>query len=420
MLSICLKCKCCLEGEVLVQFKFLVIMKIQIFFLLLFFEILYLSFYSQDVVDFSLEAVLVIELEVEEGVEKLGFMFLGSVDVYYWANLMANNDLAYSVLAFNMVFVYVLGFGMGMFNFIGVWEGQWGGVVGDLVFGFWGVDVVFVFGVFNNVVNQFYVYWKVIDQLILMMGDFNIFLGYEVIFFIGNFNYLIFYMFFWGLFFYMGIKVDFVVSDDLFFMLGVFNLIDFMEFNLVGIYSLGGQIGYKGVYFNFLYGDQDGCLMDEDMEEGLVFVGVLFQVDLIVGWDLMEVFYLGLNMIYNMIVMGEYIEQGEIVADSGDGNSFYGVVVYLQYWVFEIFVFGLCGEYFVEVNGGYGIIGFYDVDVNGSIMVLIFFGNIIIGNLMLILELWLDMVLEDDVFVNIVFELVVFLVFFMLVVVYVF
>jgi len=395
-------------------------MKIQTLLLLLFFEILHLSLYSQDAADLSMEAVPATELEAEEGAEKPGFTLSGSADVYYRANLTANNDPAHSAPAPNTAFAYAPGFGMGMFNLIGAWEGQRGGVVGDLVFGPRGVDAVFASGAPNNVVNQLYVYWKATDQLTLTMGDFNTFLGYEVISPTGNFNYSTSYMFSWGPFSHTGIKADFAVSDDLSFMLGVFNPTDFTEFNPVGTYSLGGQIGYKGVYLNLLYGDQDGRLTDEDTEEGLASAGALFQVDLTAGWDLTEAFYLGLNTTYNTTAMGEHIEQGEIVADSGDGNSFYGAAAYLQYRASETFALGLRGEYFAEANGGYGIIGSYDADANGSIMALTLSGNITIGNLTLIPELRLDTASEEDVFVNTALEPVASLASFMLAAVYAF
>lgn len=208
-----------------------------------------------------------------------------------------------------------------MFNLIGMYEGKKVGFVGDLVFGFCGGDVVFVLGVLIvdggfvvNVfifVNQLYVYWNVSDNVILILGNFNIFLGYEVIFLVGNFNYLILYMFFYGLFFYMGLKVDFGLGEDLSLMFGVFNFIDFIEVNVIGFYSLGVQLGYKGVYFNLLYGDQDG-----DFEGS---VGLFFQVDFIVGFDLIEDFYLGVNVIMNLYDVGS----------ESDCLGFYGFVGYV-------------------------------------------------------------------------------------------
>lgn len=393
-------------------------MKIQTLLLLLFFEILHLSLYSQDAADLSLEAVE--EAAAGEAAEKPAFSLSGSADVYFRANLTAQNDPVHSAPAPNTAFAYSPGFGIGMFNLVGAYEGQRVGVVGDLVFGPRGVDAVFASGAPNNTVNQLYVYWKATDQLTLTMGDFNTFLGYEVISPTGNFNYSTSYMFSWGPFSHTGLKADFAVNDDLSFMLGVFNPTDFTEFNPVGTYSLGGQIGYKGVYLNLLYGDQDGRLTDEDTEEGLASAGALFQVDLTAGWDLTDAFYLGLNTTYNATAMGEHIEQGEIVADKGNAASFYGAAAYLQYRASETFALGLRGEYFAEANGGYGIIGSYDADANASILALTLSGNITIGNLTLIPELRMDTASEDDVFVNTALEPVASLGSFMLAAVYAF
>ncbi|MBV6655025.1 MAG: porin, partial [Mameliella sp.] len=357
--------------------------------LLLFFEILHLGLYSQESADLSLETEPAVAAEEEAEVQKPAFSLSGSADVYFRSNLTAKNDLAISAPAPNTAFAYSPGFGIGMFNLIGAYEGSRAGVVGDLVFGPRGVDAVFASGAPNNIVNQLYVYWKATDKLTLTMGDFNTFLGYEVISPTGNFNYSTSYMFSWGPFSHTGLKADFAVNDDLSFMIGVFNPTDFTEFNPVGTYSLGGQIGYKGVYLNLLYGDQDGRL-SEDAEDGMVSAGALFQIDLTAGWDLTESFYLGLNTTYNATAMGEHVEQGEVIDDEGDASSFYGAAAYLQYRTSETFALGLRGEYFAEANGGYGIIGSYDADDTASILALTLSGNITIGNLTLIPEIRMD------------------------------
>ncbi|HAE72380.1 MAG TPA: porin, partial [Flavobacteriaceae bacterium] len=41
----------------------------------------------------------------------------------------------------------------------------------------------------GNIVNQLYMYWNVSDKVTLTMGNFNTFLGYEVISPAANFNY---------------------------------------------------------------------------------------------------------------------------------------------------------------------------------------------------------------------------------------
>ena len=81
------------------------------------------------------------------------------------------------------------------------------------------------------------------------------------------------------------------MGEDLSLMLGVFNPTDLTEANSIGSYSFGAQLGYKGVYLNLLYGDQDGDL------EGSA--GNLFQVDLTAGFDLTDALYVGVNATVN-------------------------------------------------------------------------------------------------------------------------
>ena len=81
------------------------------------------------------------------------------------------------------------GFSLGMANIIGAVEGEKTGVVADFVLGPRGNEAVFgsVFGS-NPIVNQLYAYWNVNESLTLTLGNFNTFLGYEVISPTGNFT----------------------------------------------------------------------------------------------------------------------------------------------------------------------------------------------------------------------------------------
>jgi hypothetical protein len=270
--------------------------------------------------------------ETEE--QKKKFSFSGSVDAYYKTNLSGPNtayddgDGGSYFLTPGTSFVNRSGFSLGMANLIASYEGEKVGFVADLVFGPRGEDAVFLSIGSSNIVNQLYVYWNVSEKVTLTFGNFNTFLGYEVISPTGNFNYSTSYMFSYGPFSHTGLKADFQLSDDFSLMLAVMNSTDYTDINLDGSYTFGAQLGYSGQYLNFIYGDQTGT------------TGPTFQVDYTGGFDLTDDFFLGINATYN----------------DTDGTGFAGAALYPQYKTSDSFTLGLRGEYFVE-NGDFGAIG---------------------------------------------------------------
>lgn len=327
------------------------------------------------------------------------FSLSGSADVYFRANLSAKNNGQLSAPAPATSFANLPGFSLGMFNLIGSYKGENVGIVGDLVFGPRGADAVFYSEPALNLVNQLYVYWDVNDKLTLTFGNFNTFLGYEVISPTVNFNYSTSYMFSWGPFSHSGLKANFALSDDASLMLGVFNPTDYTDFNPINTYTLGAQFGYKGVYLNLLYGDQDGALDEDASEDGAVSAGALFQADLTAGFDLTDALFLGLNATVNTTGPGEVVKGASISDADGDAYGFYGAAAYLQYRTSESFALGVRGEFFGENNGGYGILGAYDEDGAANVLAVTLSGNINIGNLTLIPEVRLDNV-SEEVFEN--------------------
>lgn len=316
-------------------------------------------------------------VEEEEDEEKPKFLLSGSADAYF---RVSPEDQAPASSFANQP-----GFSLGMFNLIGTHEGKKAGFVGDLVFGPRGGDAVFASGVetlggvaanASTFVNQLYVYYNASDAVTLTLGNFNTFLGYEVISPVGNFNYSTSYMFSYGPFSHTGLKADIALDEDLSLMVGVFNPTDLTETNTIGSYSVGAQLGYKGVYLNLLYGDQDG-------EEGM---GALFQADITAGFDVSEDWYVGVNATIN---------RTDPDAESVDTPTFFGAAGYLQYTLSDAVALGFRGEYFGESNGGYGIIGAYDTDLSASIIDLTLSANITLGDLRIIPELRLDTASED-------------------------
>lgn len=299
--------------------------------------------------------------------EKKKFTVEGSVDVYARQNLFGPNGE--DAIAPNTSFANLNGFALGMANVIGSFESDSGkvGAVADLVFGPRGEEAVFLSTPSSNIVNQLFVYWNVSEKVKLTLGNFNTFLGYEVISPVANFNYSTSYMFSYGPFSHTGIKADFTFSEDFTGMLALLNQTDATNFNFDNDYTLGAQLGYKGTFLNFLLGKQ-GPGLDST-----------FQVDLTTGHDFSDDFYLGLNATYN----------------DTDGQAFYGVALYPQYKTSEALTLGLRGEFFAETEQGVGAIGGYDEDGDASVVALTLTGSYEIGDLIIKPEFRVDSTSEE-------------------------
>lgn len=314
----------------------------------------------------------------------------GSVDAYFRANVNSANDGTGSTPGSS--FGNGNGFALGMANLIIGLKGSKTGFVGDFVYGPRGNEAVFgsfdpITGAIPNgsspIVNQMYVYWNVSDKTTLSFGNFNTFLGYEVISPSSNFNYSTSYMFSYGPFSHTGLKADFALSDDFSLMVGVFNPTDFTEFNPTNTYSLGVQLGYnEAVYLNILYGDQTGT---GDTTNALL------QVDLTAGWDLTDEFYLGVNTTYNTTATS---------VEGADPAGFYGAALYTQYSLSKAFALGTRVEYFGEFEGGAGAIGDYDAGGSANIVEFTLSAPYTVDNLTIIPEIRLDAA-SKDIFTNV-------------------
>ena len=339
----------------------------------------------------------------EEETPAKSFSISGSVDAYYRANINSFNrdysDKGYYAPAPGSSFANDPGFALGMANVVLNYEGEKVGAVADLVFGPRGNDAVFNSIGSANIVNQLYVYWNVSDKVTLTFGNWNTFLGYEVISPVDNFNYSTSYMFSYGPFSHTGIKADFALDDSWSAMLAVMNPTDWTEYNPFGTYTLGAQLGYSvdagSAYLNFIYGDQDGKLDSMGDSVDTYSGGSTFQVDLTAGLDLTDTFYLGLNTTYNTTASGEYYSATGIIDDNSDDYGFYGVALYAQLALSDTFALGVRPEYFSEFNGGAGAIGAYDMEGDANVFAFTLSGNVKVGDLKLIPELRLDSASED-------------------------
>ncbi len=328
--------------------------------------------------------------------------FSGSVDAYFRANLTAKNAGPGASVP-GTSFANQSGFALGMVNLIAKKEGEKVGFVADLVFGPRGTDAVFgASTASSSIVNQLYAYWNVSDKVTLTIGNFNTYLGYEVISPTANFNYSTSYMFSYGPFSHSGLKADFALSEDVSAMLSIMNPTDGTDFNLAGTYTLGAQLGFKGLYLNLLYGDQDGKL-DKDYVSGLTSVsssGSTFQLDITGGWDVSETLYIGANATYNTTAAGEVYDGTSIKDSNGDSNDFVGIAGYVQLATSDAFSIGTRIEYFSEVNGGAGAIGTYDASGDASIIDITLTGQYKVGDLTIIPELRLDSGSEEGTFLD--------------------
>jgi hypothetical protein len=312
--------------------------------------------------------------EITEAKDTKKFTISGSVDAYFKTNLTGPNEAFTDENGENPFFLTPgtsfadrSGFSIGMANTIVSYEGDKVGFVADLVFGPRGEDAVFLSVGSANIVNQLYVYWNVSEKVTLTLGNFNTFLGYEVISPVANFNYSTSYMFSYGPFSHTGLKADFVISDDFSLMLTIMNSTDYTEINLDGSYTLGGQLEYKNQCLNVIYGDQTGT------------TGTMVQIDYTGGADLSDSFFLGVN--------ATYIDT--------DGAGLYGVALYPQFQVSEAFAIGARGEYFAEMEGGTGAIGTYDSEGDANIFDITLTGSFVIKDLTIKPELRLDAASED-------------------------
>lgn len=277
----------------------------------------------------------------------------GSVDAYYRAVLSGgtNDPSDGSTVAPSSSFANQTGFALGMANVVLGLDGEKTGFVADLAFGPRGTDAVFESTTASSsIVNQLYAYWNVSEAVTLTIGNFNTFLGYEVISPTGNYNYSTSYMFSFGPFSHSGLKADIALGDAS-LMLAVLNPTDFTDFNPTGDYAFGAQLGFGGAYLNTILSDD------------------FYQVDLTAGWDLTDALYLGVNA-------------------TKAKDAFTGAALYVQNSFSDDFSLGLRGEYFKD--DGVGAIA-----LDENVIDLTLSANYSVGALTIIPEFRIDMLSYD-------------------------
>lgn len=339
---------------------------------------------------------------VETKEEEKAFTLSGSIDTYLRSSFGSTNTV-YGGYGPSTSFANLKGFGLGMANLIASYSGEKVGFTADLVFGPKGRDAVFgrtYNGSEQRIINQMFAYYKVSDKVTLNLGQFNTFLGYEVISPAVNFHYSTSYLFSWGPFNHTGLRADFDLGNGLVGKLAVMNPTDLVEFNDVDTYTLGGQIGKTsdagGIWFNVLYGDQDGTLDESDFGTIVYSAGNTLQLDLTTGWNLSEKFYLGVNTSMQSTASGElFNDTGEVEEADGDATSFFGVALYPKITLSETFALGVRAEYFGIKKDHLGIFGLDD-NGDGSVTELTISGNYKVSGLTIIPEFRIDSTSEDS------------------------
>ena len=341
------------------------------------------------------------------------FTLSGSVDAYFHSSFGTENVVdGFQPNAPTTSFANLKGFALGMVNLIAAYQGEKAGFVADLVFGPRGSDAVFNSGGYGNlkgagsghIINQLFAYYKFSDAITLNMGQFNTFVGYEVISPTINVNYSTSYLFSNGPFNHTGLRADFAFGEGIVAKLAVMNPTDILEFNPVNTYTLGAQIGKTtdagGVWLNFLYGDQDGTL-DEDDFDGTFGPdsysnGKLFQADLTGGFTITDAFFLGFNASFQSIAEGEEFDDDGSIVDSGETSSFTGFAVYPKLTLSESFALALRGEYFTSKKF-HPLASPISVDDtgDGNVFAVTLSGNYKVGGFSFIPELRMDMMSED-------------------------
>ena len=243
----------------------------------------------------------------------------GTVDMYGTANFVDGAGTP-GILIANPA--NANGFGLGSINTVFAYEGEKSGFVADLAFGPKADDANLA-----GAINQLYAYYNVSDKTTITAGQFNTFLGYEVISPAANFNYTVSYLFNAGPFSHTGVKLDYAASEDLSYMLAVTNshAISSADGNVGGEMQFGAQVGYKGQYLNFIYGGVDGSGITDNMF-----------VDYTGGFDLSDSLFLGINAAYS---------------HSEDADAGYqGAALYIENTFSDSFALGLRPEFF-QLNG---------------------------------------------------------------------
>lgn len=227
-------------------------------------------------------------------------------------------------------------------------------------------------------IQNLYMTYAFTDKFSVTGGFMGTFIGYEVIAPSANFNYSTSYLFGSGPFQNAGIKADFVLTDKVGLMLGVFNDWNtYKDFN--GVSHFGAQLSLTPVegwsaYINVLTG-RSAEIPATDTDPAVPGAEVLGSgtiIDFTTAYQITSAFKLGLNAAtYSM------------PNDNAGMMGYSGIALYPQYAVTPGFALGLRGEYFKWKDAG--------AVEEPSIKAITVSGNLKSGGLTFIPEIRFDM-----------------------------
>jgi Putative beta-barrel porin-2, OmpL-like. bbp2 len=229
-------------------------------------------------------------------------------------------------------------------------------------------------GVTRTAVKQAYLSYAPSSHVKFTMGKWGTHIGYELLDAYLNRNYSMDYMFSYGPFFHTGIKAD-LTFGNCGLMLGVTNPPDnvsasFAKKYFIGQFSAASGSGKLKGYLNYLGG--------KDFSETSY-----NQFDVVITGTVSDQFNIG----YNGTIQ-------TVKAKGGDGDSWWGSALYLNYDPCTLFGLTLRGEYFDDKKavsaGSFGT----------SIFDLTLSGNVKIDNLTIIPEFRLDSAKDPLFFKN--------------------
>jgi hypothetical protein len=317
-----------------------------------------------------------------------------SVDTYYHKSFERQQD------APRTSFANLPGFSLGMINVVAEYSNKTTGFVADVVIGPRGSDAIFNAPFYKNakgggsshLINQMYVYYNMSDRVRFNVGQFNTFLGYEMISPTKNLNYSTSYLFSFGPFNHTGIWTDIQFENNWSAKVALMNPTDYTEFNPFGSYTLGGQLSHKGskgtASLNATYGDPDGDLKVSD-SLGTISSGNALQVDFSASLAFTDNYSVGVSSSSRTISSGQQkISATDQILLSRSG--YFGFALYQTFGLGKNQTLTLRTEYFSEINGGVGAIKAYNKSGKANVVAITLSGNFKRSNLTFIPELRLD------------------------------
>lgn len=205
--------------------------------------------------------------------EEPKFNVTGSIDAYFRTNLTSVNDGANNAAGLSgdtSAFNNDSGFSAGLANVVFTYEGEKVGFVADFAYGprmdSQGSTVSVTAGGLEvnegGFVNEAYMYWNVSDRLMMMMGRFNNWMGYETLSAANNFHYSMSHQFTYSTRNFNGLVAQFQLSDDFRAGVGIMNPAEVSTGNDTGDYSIGAGITYKETTGISFLSSQDGSYLD--------------------------------------------------------------------------------------------------------------------------------------------------------------